>query len=95
MVRRAALPVEARATWEAMLGGEAVSRRLAAIGADLAGYLRLMEADEGMLARLKSRCRDLIDPKIALHKGRAVKTTGDGALVKFANAVEAVPIAAG
>ncbi len=99
MVRRAALPLEgARAGGgEAMLSGEAVSRRLAAIlAADVAGYSRLMETDEeGTLARLKSLRRDLIDPKIALHKGRTVKTTGDGMLVEFASAVKAVPIAAG
>jgi TolB-like protein len=61
------------------LGEEAVSRRLAAIlAADVAGYSRLMEPDEeGTRARLKSLRRDLIDPKIALWKGRIVKTTGD------------------
>ena len=82
---------------EGMLSGEAVSRRLAAIlAADVAGYSRLVEADEeGTLARLKSLRRDLIDPKIALHKGRAVKTTGDGMLVEFASAAEAARIAAG
>ena len=97
VVRRAALPLEARAGGEAMLSGEAVSRRLAAIlSADVAGYSRLMETDEeGTLARLKSLRRDLIDPKIALHKGRTVKTTGDGMLVEFASAVEAGSIAAG
>ncbi len=97
MVRRAALPLEARAGGEAVLSREAVSRRLAAIlAADVAGYSRLVEADEeGTLARLKSLRRDLIDPKIALHKGRTVKTTGDGMLVEFASAVKAVPIAAG
>ena len=80
-----------------MLSGEAVSRRLAAIlAADVEGYSRLMEADEeGTLARLKSLRRDLIDPKIALHKGRTVKTTSDGMLVEFASAVEAVRITAG
>jgi adenylate cyclase len=80
-----------------MLSGEAASRRLAAIlAADVAGYSRVMEADqEGTLARLKSLRRDLIDPKVALHKGRTVKTTGDGVLVEFASAVGAAPIAAG
>jgi adenylate cyclase len=74
------------------LGEEAVSRRLAAIfAADIAGYSRLMEADEeGTLARLKSLRRDLIDPKIALWKGRIVKTTGDGMLVEFASVLDAV-----
>ncbi len=97
MVRRAALPLEARAGGEAVLSGGAVSRRLAAIlAADVVGYSRLMEADEeGTLARLKSLRRDLIDPKIALHKRRTVKTTGDGMLVEFASAVEAASIAAG
>ena len=78
-----------------MLGGEAVSRRLAAIiAADVAGYLRLMEADEeGTLARLRSLRHDLIGPKIALHKGRTLKTTGE--LIEFANAVETARIAAG
>jgi class 3 adenylate cyclase len=58
------------------------TRRLAAIlAADVAGYSRLMEADEeGALARLKSLRRDPIDPKIALWKGRIVKTAGDGML---------------
>ena len=80
-----------------MLGGEAVSRRLPAItAADGAGYSRLMEADEeGTLARLRSLRHDLIDPKIALHKGRTLKTTGHGMLIEFANAVEAARIAAG
>ena len=88
---------EARAGGEAMLSGEAVSRRLAAIlGADVAGYSRLIEADEeGTLARLRSLRRDLIDPKIAPHKGRTVKTTGDGMLVEFASVAEAAPIASG
>ena len=90
-------PFEARAGGEARLSGEVASRRLAAIhAADVAGYSRLMEADEeGTLGRPKSLRRDLIDPKIALHKGRTVKTTGDGMLVEFASAVEAAPIAAG
>jgi class 3 adenylate cyclase len=62
-----------------------MSRRLAAIlAADVAGYSRLMGADEeGTLARLKALRDDLIDPKIAEHNGRIVKTTGDGLLVEF------------
>ena len=62
------------------------TRRLAAIlAADVAGYSRLMGADEeGTLERLKGLRRDLIDPKIAEHKGRLVKTTGDGVLVEWA-----------
>jgi class 3 adenylate cyclase len=62
------------------------SRRLAAIlAADVAGYSRLMGADEeGTLERLKALRRELLDPKIAEHRGRIVKTTGDGLLVEFA-----------
>ena len=68
------------------------SRRLAAIlAADVAGYSRLMGADEeGTLERLKALRRELLDPKIAEHKGRIVKTTGDGILVEFASVVDAV-----
>ncbi len=68
-----------------------VERRLAAIfAADVAGYSRLMGNDEeGTLAALKACRRELIDPKIAEHHGRIVKTTGDGALVEFASAVDA------
>lgn len=59
------------------------TRRLAAImAADVAGYSRLMGADEeGTLERLKAVRRELIDPKIAEHKGRIVKTTGVGLLM--------------
>jgi len=69
-----------------------VERRLAAIlAADVAGYSRLMGVDEeGTLAALKADRREIIDPKIAEHRGRIVKTTGDGALVEFASAVDAV-----
>src|SRR3984893_8539762 len=68
------------------------TRRLAAIlAADVAGYSRLMGADEeGTLERLKALRRELVDPKIAKHKGRIVKTTGDGLLVEFASVVDAV-----
>jgi class 3 adenylate cyclase len=63
LMRRAALPIEARATGEAILGAEAVSRTLAAIiAADVAGYSRLMEAEEETLARLRSLRHNLIDP---------------------------------
>src|ERR1700720_4250150 len=67
-----------------------VERRLAAIlAADVAGYSRLMGADEeGTLERLKTLRRELIDPKIAEHHGRIVKTTGDGLLVEFASVVD-------
>jgi adenylate cyclase len=66
------------------------ARRLAAIlAADVAGYSRLMGADEeGTLERLKALRRELLDPKIAEHRGRLVKTTGDGLLVEFGSAVE-------
>ncbi len=69
-----------------------VERRLAAIlAADVAGYSRLMGADEeGTLERLKALRRELLDPKIAEHNGRIVKTTGDGLLVEFASVVDAV-----
>jgi adenylate cyclase len=68
------------------------TRRLAAIlAADVAGYLRLMGADEeGTLERLKALRRELLDPKIAEHKGRLVKTTGDGLLVEFGSVVDAL-----
>jgi TolB-like protein/class 3 adenylate cyclase len=68
------------------------TRRLAAIlAADVAGYSRLMGADEeGTLERLKAVRRELVDPKIAEHHGRIVKTTGDGMLVEFASVVDAV-----
>src|SRR5437870_3205207 len=69
-----------------------VERKLAAIlAADVVGYSRLMGADEeGTLARLKAHRRELIDPKIAEHRGRIVKTTGDGLLVEFASVVDAM-----
>jgi adenylate cyclase len=68
------------------------TRRLAAIlAADVAGYSRLMGADEeGTLERLKALRRELFDPKIAEHHGRLVKTTGDGLLVEFPSVVDAV-----
>src|SRR5258708_15716920 len=68
------------------------TRRLAAIlAADVAGYSRLMGADEeGTLERLKALRHELLDPKIVEHHGRIVKTTGDGMLVEFASVVDAV-----
>src|ERR1700731_2830252 len=68
------------------------TRRLAAIlAADVAGYSRLMGADEeGTLERLKALRHEFLDPKIAEHRGRIVKTTGDGWLVEFASVVDAV-----
>ena len=73
-------------------GDMSQTRRLAAIlAADVAGYSRLMGADEeGTLERLKALRRELVDPKIAEHRGRIVKTTGDGLLVEFASVVDAV-----
>ena len=70
-------------------------RRLAAVlAADVVGYSRLMGADEiGTLRALQAHRRELIDPKIAAHHGRIVKTTGDGLLVEFPSAVEAVACA--
>src|SRR6204780_1003132 len=74
------------------LTGERVERRLAAVlAAGVAGYSRLMGNDEeGTLARLKSVRKTFVDPAIATHRGRIVKTTGDGVLVEFASAVDAV-----
>jgi adenylate cyclase len=74
-------------------GGPArVDRRLAAIlAADVAGYSPLMRADEERtLQRLQALRRELLDPKIAEHHGRIVKTTGDGFLVGSASVVDAV-----
>ncbi len=71
---------------------ERVERRLTAIlAADVAGYSRLMGVDEeGTLAQLKAHRQALVDPKITEHRGRIVKTTGDGMLVEFASVVDAV-----
>jgi adenylate cyclase len=68
-----------------------VERRLAAVlAADVAGYSRLMGADEeGTLGNLKALRKAVVDPKIVEHRGRIVKTTGDGMLVEFASAVDA------
>ena len=64
------------------------------LAADIAGYSRLMGADEeGTLTRLKAIRKTLVDPTIAAHRGRIVKTTGDGMLVEFASAVDAVTCA--
>ena len=69
-----------------------VQRRLAAIlAADVAGYSRLMgEDEEGTLAALTAHLSELIEPCIAEHRGRVVKTTGDGLLAEFASVVDAV-----
>ena len=72
-----------------------MERRLAAILlTDMVGYSRLMGVDEeGTIARQKAHREELIDPKIALHGGRIVKTTGDGVLVEFPSVVDAVKCA--
>src|SRR6184192_2341804 len=68
------------------------TRRLAAIlAADVAGYSRLIGADEeGTLNRLKAIRAEVIDPKVGEHRGRIVKTTGDGLLVEFASVIDAL-----
>ena len=73
-------------------GDMSQTRRLAAIlAADVAGYSRLIGADEeGTLNRLRSIRADVIDPKITEHRGRIVKTTGDGLLVEFSSVVDAL-----
>jgi TolB-like protein/class 3 adenylate cyclase len=73
------------------LTAEPVERRLAAVlAADIAGYSLLMGRDEeGTLSRLKAFRKTLVDPTITAHRGRIVKTTGDGMLVEFASAVDA------
>ena len=70
----------------------ASTRRLAAIlAADVAGYSRLMGADEeGTHERLKAHLAELVDPKIKEHRGRTVKNTGDGMLAEFPSVVDAV-----
>jgi len=72
-----------------------MQRRLAAIlAADVVGYSRLMGSDEmATLTSLKSHRRELIDPAVTEHRGRIVKTTGDGMLVEFASVVDAVGFA--
>src|SRR5438132_8167080 len=69
-----------------------VERRLAAIlAADVAGYSRLMGADEeGTHKRLNAHLRALVEPKIAEHRGRIVKNTGDGFLADFSSVVDAM-----
>ena len=74
---------------------ERAQRRLAAIlAADVVGYSRLMQADEaGTLAALKTRRREVLQPAVARHRGRIVKLMGDGVLIEFASAVDAVECA--
>src|SRR5262245_28318670 len=69
-----------------------MKRRLAAVlAADMVGYSRLMSADEeGAIARQKACRAEVVDPEIAKHNGRIVKTMGDGLLVEFASVVDAV-----
>ncbi len=72
-----------------------IQRRLAAvIAADVVGYSRLMETDEaGTLAELKSRHKQVLQPLVARHRGRIFKVTGDGVMMEFASAVNALQCA--
>jgi len=81
--------------FEGILTGAHVERRLAAIlAADVAGYSRLMGVDDvATLQALKAHRREVVDPAIAAHSGRIVKTTGDGMLVEFGSVVDAVTCA--
>jgi class 3 adenylate cyclase len=74
---------------------ERVQRRLAAIlAADVVGYSRLMEQDESAtLTALKERRRTVLNPLVVQHQGRVMKVMGDGVLVEFASAVNAVQCA--
>jgi adenylate cyclase len=73
---------------------QAERKLVAILAADMVGYSRLMEVDEpGTLARLKTHRLELIDPAIAKHRGRIIKTTGDGLLVEFQSVVDAVQCA--
>jgi adenylate cyclase len=76
---------------EDLLQQDRTERRLAAILAtDVVGYSRLMGVDEeGTLRQLKLLRKELVDPKIIEHRGRIVKTTGDGLLVEFASVIDA------
>src|SRR5262245_5690833 len=82
--------------WDSWRGNEVatgtVERRLTAILAgDVVGYSRLMgEDEEGTLARLNAHRSEFLDPKITEHRGRIVKRTGDGILIEFASAVDAL-----
>src|SRR6202035_5854020 len=92
------MPV-ARFCYDRRAGGsmkQPVECRLAAIlAADVAGYSRLMGGDEeGTHERLTAHLRQLVDPKIAEHRGRIVKNTGDGMLAEFPSVVDAVRCAA-
>jgi TolB-like protein/class 3 adenylate cyclase len=89
------LPVGKGGASATAVTSQRVERRLAAILAgDVANYSRLMGLDEvGTLETLKAHRREVVDPAIAEHKGRIVKTTGDGMLVEFASTVDAVTCA--
>ena len=78
-----------------LMAEERVQRRLAAImAADVVGYSRLMQADEaGTLAMLKNRRSQILKPAVERHRGRIVKYIGDGVLIEFASAVDAVECA--
>lgn len=78
-----------------MADGRTERRLTAILAADVAGYARLLRADEaGTLARFKSCVRDCLAPKVSAHDGRIIKTMGDGVLAAFASAVEALACAA-
>ena len=73
----------------------AVRRLTAILAADVAGYSRLMGAnEEGTHGRLTTHLRELVNPKVAEHRGRVVKNTGDGFLAEFQSVVDAVRCAA-
>jgi class 3 adenylate cyclase/TolB-like protein len=93
--RETAHSVEATADAPQPVERERVERRLTAIlAADVVGYSRLMGADEeGTLAAVKALRRELIDPGVSEHRGRVVKTMGDGFLIEFASVVDAVRFA--
>src|SRR5262245_53495566 len=85
--------LQGRGSWgKAGIRAMSVPRKLAAIvAADVAGYSRLTRLDEeGTLERLRNLRRELINPAVSLHRGRIVKTTGDGILLEFASVVDAV-----
>jgi adenylate cyclase len=86
------MPLGTRVPGAPTMAEERVQRKLAAIlAADVVGYSRMMRDDEtGTLTRLKALRNELLDPKISDYGGRIVKTTGDGMLIEFASAVDAV-----
>src|SRR5262249_51443749 len=92
---RRPLRISRAASGPLAMSKQAPRRRLAAIlAADVVGYSRMMQADEaGTLAILKSRRSEILQPLVAKHHGRVVKLMGDGMLVEFASAVDAVECA--